>query len=299
MMKRVLVIGSKGRLGATLVAAWAGKYSVASISRGDFDLLRFDVLEKLLLETDAEWVVNASGLTSLEACEEDPQLAYLTNKEAVGIMASACKKTGKRLIHFSTDYVFDGEKGAAYGEEDPAFPLGTYGKSKLEGERLVLASEGKHFVFRVSWVFGIGRPAFPDAVIRNALESENVRAVTDKWSSPTSAEDIAGWVSAVIEKNGTGGLYHLSNSGACSWLEYAECTLESAKRAGIPVKTTAPQGISLSELGTLSAPRPKNSVLATDKFFSGFPVRNRSWQDALDEYVVKHVKRAVSKITAR
>lgn len=295
-MKKILVLGAAGRLGATVVAAWEKRYKVVALARGELDIADLVELERKINHIDAEWVVNCSGLTSLEACEENPEMAYRINAEAVGKMAEICSLRGKRLIHFSTDYVFDGEKGEPYLEEDEARPLGIYGKSKLDGERKVLVAGAEHFVFRVSWVFGIGRPAFPDAVIQRALESEKVVAVTDKWSAPTSASDIARWLIPVLEEDGGrgGGLYHLCNTGACSWLEYAASALRSAKAAGIPVKTICPQGISLSSFGALSAPRPAYSTLATDKFFQRFSCCNRSWQDALDEYVVKQVKPNIS-----
>jgi dTDP-4-dehydrorhamnose reductase len=232
------------------------------------------------------FLVNASGLTSLEKCEEAPGLAHRINAEAVGEMAAACAKKEIRFVHFSTDYVFDGNAAEPYAEDAPAAPLGVYGKSKLRGEQAALAANPDAYVFRVSWVFGPHRPAFPDMILERALHSESVEAVCDKFASPTYTHDIAFALSPLFDASPPApGLYHFCNTGVCSWVEYARHALECAQRVGLPVRTTEPVPVSLASLPALSAPRPVYSALATAKFARAFAHEPRSWREALADHV--------------
>ncbi len=283
---RVAIVGCRGRLGTTLLSEWSRKYQIAPYSRQDLDFADPDQIEKSVESIRADWVVNCAGMTSLEECEEKPDVARAVNAESVGILARHCRKHGMRLVHFSTDYVFDGSKTTPYLEEDPARPLGAYGESKLEGEGRTLDASSDHFVFRISWVFGPGRPAFPDAMISKATKETEVCAVSDKWASPTSALDVAGWVESVMKlPHAEGGLYHLSNSGVCSWQEYAQHSLDVFLRLGGELKTQEVLPLKLSELDLLSAPRPVYSAMNTGKFSRLVGFAPRPWQEALEEYL--------------
>lgn len=285
-MKKIVILGSKGRLGATLATCWKDRFDLSAVSRAELDITDTKALEHYLANLEADWVVNCSGMTSLEACQANPEAARQVNSLAVRKIAQHCAAKAIRFVHFSTDYVFNGKKETSYGESDEVCPLGVYGETKLEGERSTLEASALHFVFRVSWVLGIGRPAFPDAIIARAQESAEIQAVADKWSSPTSSADIADWLAPLLERNEkNGGLYHLCNSGRCSWLEYANETLKIAASLGIPVKTTQAEGILLRDLPSLTVPRPVNSCLSTEKFQNLFGIPLRSWQEALCDYV--------------
>jgi dTDP-4-dehydrorhamnose reductase len=288
----VAIFGSGGRLGATLAAAWRDRLPMLPFPRATLDVADSSAVDAAIEECAAAGVraiVNATGMTSLEACEDHPALAHRVNAAAVAQMARACAEKGIRFFHFSTDYVFDGKKQTPYQEEDAACPLSVYGETKLAGERATLEADGGHMVFRVAWVFGPGRPAFPDMVIQRAVEGGEVAVVADKWASPTSAEDVADWLFPLVKQardaSLPGGLFHLCNSGICSWMQYAEHALEAAQSAGLTVSTTRPAALALAEMKMFRAPRPVHSGMSNAKFEKMFGVHLRSWQDALSEYV--------------
>lgn len=289
----VAIIGSGGRLGGTLMRNWKEKFPLVSLNRSELDLADAQAVEaamRELVSRGVRCVVNASGMTSLEICEEQPDLARRVNAEAVQEMARICAENGIRLMHFSTDYVFDGKKERPYLEEDAPGPLSVYGESKLEGERAVLEADGGHLVFRVAWVFGPGRPAFPDMVIRRALDGGEVAVVADKWASPTSAEDVADWLLPLVlraaDPSLPGGLFHLCNSGVCSWMDYAVYALETARDIGLGVSTTRPQPLALADMKMFRAPRPVHSGMNTAKFQRAFGISPRSWQEGLRDYIL-------------
>jgi dTDP-4-dehydrorhamnose reductase len=288
----VAIFGSKGRIGAALVKAWQDDLRLLSFSRLDLDVtdsLAIDAAIEKCAAAQVCAIVNATGMTNLEACEDDPTTAHQVNAAAVAQMAQSCAQKGIRFFHFSTDYVFDGKKQEPYTEEDIAFPISVYGESKLAGERAALESDDRHFVFRVSWVFGLERPAFPDMVIQLATKGEDIAVVADKWASPTSAEDVASWLLPLVKRSQdaalSGGLFHLCNTGICSWIEYAEHALKVAQSIGVNISTTKPTPLALAEMKTLRASRPIYSAMSNEKFQKTFGVRLRSWQDALSEHV--------------
>jgi len=299
-MAEIYITGAGGRLGAALSELWSNvpfSHTVHPFPRAALDVANPDALAAFLDALPRGgakqpiFLVNASGLTSLEKCEEAAELAHRINAEAVGEMAAACAKKGIRFVHFSTDYVFDGKASEPYTEDAPAAPLSVYGKSKLCGEQAALSANPEAYVFRVSWVFGPHRPAFPDMIVQRALQSETVEAVCDKFSSPTYTHDIACGLSPLFEDSPPlPGLYHFCNTGVCSWVEYARHALECAQRVGLPVRTTEPVPVSLASLPSLSAPRPVYSALSIRKFARAFAHEPRSWQDALAEHVAARAK---------
>ena len=226
--RRILILGSRGRLAASLMATWAATHEVSGLARPSLDVADLDSLRRLLDLHEFDVLVNGTGLTNVDRCETAREEARAVNALAPGIMAECASQRGARLIHFSTDYVFDGTKRTAYTEEDLPSPLGWYGATKREGEEQVLARSPQHMVVRVSWVFGQSKPAFPDSLIERALRDERVEAIADKISCPTSAEDTAKWLEVFFDPSLAGGLYHACNSGECSWQEYGAKTLEFA-----------------------------------------------------------------------
>ena len=189
---KIVILGAGGRLGAALMREYRDRntISLASIMLSltwriwmmcarKLGAMNFDVL------------INAAAFTNVDACETERDRAFLINAEAPGVLAEICNEKDAKLIHFSTDYVFDGEKRAPYTEEDQANPISAYGESKLAGEKNVLAAEDGHLVVRVSWVFGPDRPSFIDAMIKRAQQDEKIDAISDKFSTPTYTHDIA------------------------------------------------------------------------------------------------------------
>src|SRR5438067_6949902 len=182
---RIVIIGSGGRLGAALMGEYRDEYDVAGFNHAQLDLSNLDGVREKLRSTNFDVLINAAAFTNVDLCETERDRAFTINGEAPGIVAEICRQKGAKLIHFSTDYVFDGDKRAPYIEEDEANPISVYGESKLAGEKNVLAAEGPHLVVRASWVFGPDRPSFIDGIIKRAKEDEEVDAIADKFSTPT------------------------------------------------------------------------------------------------------------------
>jgi len=189
------------------------------------------------------------------------------------------------MIHFSTDYVFDGEKRGPYVETDAAEPISVYGESKRTGEKLVLQTQDRHLVLRVSWVFGPDRPSFIDAMIKRAREEEHIDAVADKFSTPTYTHDIAEMVSRFFDVDVPGGILHFANNGECSWQEYAQHALDCCRASGISLKTKTVGPAKIADMKNWIARRPVYSVLSTAKYAKLTSVIPRSWRDAVSDYI--------------
>src|SRR6059058_4065732 len=189
-MMKIVILGTGGRLGAALARQFE-KYDLTALNREQVDLSDLDDLRSKLDPMSFDVLINAAGFTNVDACETERDRAFLINAEAPGVIAKICNAKHAKLIHFSTDYIFDGEKRTPYTEKDEANPISFYGASKLAGEKNVLAAENRHLVVRVSWVFGPDRPSFVDAMIKQAQENENVDAIADKFSAPTYTLDVA------------------------------------------------------------------------------------------------------------
>src|SRR5947208_14542146 len=163
---KIVVIGSAGRLGAALTREYQNKFAVTSANHAQLDLSDFDVIREKLRRTAFDVLINAAAFTNVDRCETERDQAFRINAEAPRVLAEICWKKNAKLIHFSTDYVFDGEKRAPYTEEDEANPVSVYGASKLAGEKNALSAENRHLVIRISWVFGPDRPSFIDGMIK-------------------------------------------------------------------------------------------------------------------------------------
>src|SRR5437773_2118254 len=168
---KIAILGTGGRLGAALVRELREKFDVAGFNRAQVDLSKLDDLRANLGAMDFDVLINAAAFTNVDLCETQREQAFLINAEAPRLLANLCSEKNAKLIHFSTDYVFDGQKRAPYTEEDEANPISNYGESKLAGEKNVLAAQNRHLVVRVSWVFGPDRPSFIDGMIKRAQEN--------------------------------------------------------------------------------------------------------------------------------
>jgi len=284
---KILVLGAHGRLGASLLSAWDGKHEVRGMVRPTLDVADSAGLRAQLTAETYDVLLNATGATNVDRCESEPQEAQQVNVEAPRIMAEVSRDKGARLVHFSTDYVFDGEAEQPYDEESDARPLGVYGETKRAGERAVLAVDPLHVIMRVSWVFGPSKASFPDAIIAKARTHSRVEAIADKFSSPTSAEDIATWLTPFFDPQAPGGLYHACNAGACSWQEYGSFALTCAREAGVALATHDVHASLLADMVAFIAPRPRYSVLSTAKLTRVTGITPRHWRDALRHYLLK------------
>lgn len=284
-MSRILILGGKGRLGAALTRQWAPRHSVRALARPELDVADLPALERLLADADYDVLVNATGLTHVDRCETARQEAETVNALAPGVMARAAAARHARFLHFSTDYVFDGQQTAPYTESDPARPLSHYGHTKLAGEHATLAASDQHLVVRVSWVFGPDKPSFVDMIIERALAQDRVEAIADKTSCPTSAEDVALWLAPFLDTPLPGGLYHACNTGSCTWQAYGQHALDCARAAGLPLRTPTVAPIRLTDLKTFAAPRPPHTALNTAKLTTVTGLTPRPWQEALAEFL--------------
>lgn len=284
---KLLVFGSAGRLGAALMGEYQGKYDVAGFNHAELDLSNFDKIREKLGETDFDVLINAAAFTNIDLCETQPDQAFRINAEAPRVLAEICSEKNAKLIHFSTDYVFDGEKRAPYTEEDEANPISIYGESKLAGEKNVLAGHNAHLVLRVSWVFGPDRPSFIDGMIKRAQENEKVDAIADKFSTPTYTHDIAQMLPQFFDGDGEGGILHFANAGKCSWQEYAQWALDCCREFGLPIKAKTVGPLKLNDMQAWVARRPVYSVLSTAKYthLTGMPPR--TWREAVADYITR------------
>ena len=282
---KLLVVGSAGRLGAALMREYQGKFDVTGFNHPQLDLSNLDKIREKLGETDFDLVINAAAFTNVDRCETERDLAFLVNGEAPGILAKICGDKGAKLIHFSTDYVFDGEKRAPYTEEDEANPISIYGESKLAGEKNVLAAQNRHLVVRVSWVFGPDRPSFVDGMIKRAQENEKIDAIADKFSTPTYTHDVAKMLPQFFDSDIEGGILHFANAGKCSWQEYAQWALDCCREFGVPVKARTVGALSLNDMKDWVARRPVYSVLSTAKYAQLTGTPPRTWREAVADYI--------------
>ncbi len=282
---RILVLGAGGRLGAALVREWGGPArGVEGLDRQALDFSDLEAVRRTVSEREFDVVANCAALTDVDRCEREPELGFLVNSRAVSVLAAVCAAKGARLLHVSTDYVFDGEKREPYVEEDEARPVSEYGRSKLAGEEAVLAASGQNLVVRVSWVFGPDRPSFVDGILRKAREGGELSAVADKFAAPTYTLDAARGMRALIE-GGASGLVHLCNRGGCSWRDYGQYALECASEAGTVLKQREVLPIQMADLKAFVAKRPVYSVMDPGRFERLTGSRMRTWEESVAEYV--------------
>ena len=283
---KIMILGTAGRLGAAIAREFKD-YDVTGFNREQLDLSDLDGLRTKLDPLNFDVLINAAGFTNVDVCETERDRAFRINAEAPGVLAEICNEKDAKLIHFSTDYVFDGEKRAPYTEEDLANPISAYGESKLAGEKNVLAVEDGHLVARVSWVFGPDRPSFIDAMIKRAQQDEKIDAVSDKFSTPTYTHDIARMLPLFFDRAVEGGILHFANAGKCSWQEYAQWVLDCCRDAGISLKGRTVGALTLNDMTNWVARRPVYSVLSTAKYTQLTGTPPRAWREAVADYITR------------
>jgi dTDP-4-dehydrorhamnose reductase len=305
---KIVILGAGGRLGAALLREYREKYDLTGFNHAQLDLANLDDVRGKLGAMNFDVLINAAAFTNVDACETERDRAFRINAEAPGVLAEICNEKDAKLIHFSTDYVFDGKKRAPYTENDQANPISAYGESKLAGEKNVLAAEDGHLVVRVSWVFGPDRPSFIDAMIKRAQQDEKIDAISDKFSTPTYTHDIAEMLGRFLDNwsrrapapdglwaSRLQGIVHFANTGKCSWQEYAQWALDCCRDAGISLKARTVGALKLSEMTRLRqgyggqapwvARRPVYSVLSTVKYTELTGTAPRAWREAVTDYI--------------
>lgn len=284
---KIVILGAGGRLGAALLGEYRDKFEVTGFDRTQLDLSDLSGVREKLGKTGFDVLINAAGFTNVDLCETQPDRAFLINAEAPRVLAEICGEKSAGLIHFSTDYVFDGEKREPYTEEDKANPISIYGETKLAGEKNVLAAQDRNLVVRVSWVFGPDRPSFIDALIKGAQESERVDAIADKFSAPTYTHDIARMLPQFFDRDVESGILHFANTGQCSWQEYAQWALDCCHDAGLPLRARTVGAGKLENMVNWTARRPVYSVLSTAKYTKLTGTSPRTWREAVSDYITR------------
>jgi dTDP-4-dehydrorhamnose reductase len=231
-------------------------------------------------------LISAAAATNVDWCEQHQADAERINAHAVAELGALSAERGVRCLHVSTDYVFDGLASRPYGEEDPALPISVYGKSKRLGEELLLQADPNHLVIRVSWVFGPDKPSFIDWALDQALSRETISAIDDKVSSPTYTLDFVQWIRPLLFEFPIGGILHLCNPGGCTWREYAQWAIDSARAEGVHFKTHQVLPITLESMSTFVARRPLYTVLEPGSFKGNRPL-DTPWKDAVRDFVRK------------
>lgn len=281
MIKRILLLGKNGQVGWELQRALAPLGQLVMHDRTTCDLAYSNSLARVIKSAAPDIIVNAAAYTAVDRAEKENEKAYQINAEAVAQLANAAADHNALLVHYSTDYVFDGHQELPYSETDIPNPLSIYGASKQGGERAIIASGCDHLIFRTSWVFAARGANFAKTMLRMSMEREELRVVADQFGAPTSAELIADVTAhalrAVGSKAAPGGLYHLSAGGETSWHGYAAFVIEYARALGLPVKTQVVKAITTAEY-PLPAARPVNSRLNTEKLQSTFNLTLPRWQ---------------------
>jgi dTDP-4-dehydrorhamnose reductase len=285
---KIVIIGSSGRLGAALMREYRTKFQLAGFNHAQLDLSNLGDIRQKLRGTNFDVLINAAAFTNVDLCETERDRAFLINAEAPGVLARICRDKRAKLIHFSTDYVFDGEKRAPYTEEDQAKPISVYGESKLIGETNVLAAGNGHLVVRVSWVFGPDRPSFIDGIIKRAQENRKLDAIADKFSTPTYTLDIAAALPRFFTRaTDYGGTVHFANARECSWQEYGQWALDCCHEAGLPLEATTVGARKLKDMANWIARRPVYSVLSTAKYTRLTGTPSRTWREAVADYITR------------
>jgi dTDP-4-dehydrorhamnose reductase len=279
---RTLLIGAGGQLGTDLADRLAGPRLVAT-ARGQLDVTDPVAVERTLAEVEPAVVLNTAAYHRVDDIESDPAPAFQVNVVAVHHLARACARHGARLVHFSTDYVFGGDRPGPYPESAPPAPLSAYGTSKLAGEYLVRQASERHVVVRSAGLYGVAGSSgkggnFVETMLRLSREGRPIRVVDDQVLGPTYTADLAEAVVRLLAVDPPGGVYHLTNGGACSWFAFARRIFDLAGRAPDLAPTTS---------AAFGAParRPANSVLLNTRAAAlGLPPL-RAWDEALRAYL--------------
>jgi dTDP-4-dehydrorhamnose reductase len=278
-VRRFLILGAQGQLGFELQNAFQDAGQVIALGREACDLGNPSSIRAAVQAERPDVILNAAAYTAVDRAESEPELALRINGEAPGILAEEAKKSNALLVHYSTDYVFDGTKAAPWVEDDPTHPLNVYGETKLSGERNIQQAGGQYLIFRTSWVFSPRGNNFLLTMLRLGSERNELRIVEDQRGAPTSALALASATRRIIDAGqGDPGIYHMTCAGETTWCGFARAIFARA-RAERPWASVI--GIPSSEYPT-PARRPSNSVLSNAKLKSTFGVELPTWETALE-----------------
>jgi len=285
-MTRILLTGKTGQVGYELERSLQGLGEIIALDRSQMDLANLDQVRDVIRSIKPNLIINSAAYTAVDKAESEPELAMRINGEAPGVMAEEAKKLGAAMIHYSTDYVFDGSKSTRYVETDPTCPINVYGATKLAGEQAIRSAGIPHLILRTSWVYGMRGNNFLRTILRLAQERDELRIVADQHGAPTWCRTIADTTVHIIAQSKCAqlgqewwqersGIYHLTAQGQTTWYGFTQAILENATIVKKPV---------LAPIATqdypLPAKRPTNSAVSSEKLISVF-CRLPNWEAAL------------------
>ncbi|HUN55062.1 MAG TPA: dTDP-4-dehydrorhamnose reductase [Smithella sp.] len=292
---KILLLGHKGMLGSDLLLKLSHEHEVIGMDKEEINIVSASECQKAIKDTRPDIVINAAAFTNVDGCEAAREECFAVNAEAVKNIADACRDKNIRIIHFSTDYVFDGTSRNPYKEDDPCNPINAYGESKLTGERYLQSLSDNYILIRTSWLFGPKGKNFVGAILEKARAKNFIRdtmekakaekdgpstlsVVDDQVGSPTYTKDLAGAVDLLIDKNAQG-IFHVTNRGSCSWHQFAIKILQEAGIDDIEVLAIK------SDQLQRPAVRPAYSILSMQKFVQTTGKAMQPWQLALKDYL--------------
>lgn len=283
----LLLLGANGQVGCALQRSLAPLGHLKACDRHSADLEDTQALASLIHRVKPGIIVNAAAYTAVDQAESERAKAETVNTKAVAVLAEVSRNIGALLVHYSTDYVFDGNQEQPYREQDPTNPLSVYGQTKLAGEQALKESGCKHLIFRTSWVYANGGHNFPSTILRLARERDSLSVVADQYGAPTHAELIADVTALCLyrisldpgQQKANLGTYHMAAQGKTNWHEFAQYLITAAQEAGLVLQTT-PEGVQAinSDEYTTAAQRPTNSLLNTQNLTETFGIYLPPWQ---------------------
>jgi dTDP-4-dehydrorhamnose reductase len=268
------------------------EHDVVALSRAQLDLGSATSIGRVLGNLDYDRLFLTGAATGVDHCENNADEAHEVNAEGPRIVAEISAGKGAHVTYIGTDMVFDGAKAGPYLETDRPAPISVYGVSKLAGEQAVLAASADNLVARVSWVFGPGRPAFPEWIIGQACAKEHLTLPGDKTACPTYTLDLIEWLDALVFSRPDGpssGIFHLCNSEPCNWRDWGQFCIDTARDAGLPVIAREITPVAVDSVAAFVAKRPHNSAMDTEKFHNLTGIRPRGWRAAIRDHVLQNI----------
>ena len=286
---RILLTGKGGQVGHELRHTLAPIAEVIAVGTHDCDFTDADAIEALVSRVKPHMIINPAAYTAVDKAESEPDRAAAINAMAPGVLAKQAQRLDALLIHYSTDYVFDGTQSTPYTEVDRTNPQSVYGATKLAGETVIQQQGARHLILRTSWVYGLHGQNFPKTMLRLATERETLNVVADQWGAPTSASLLANVTAQLLTQPITAaqsGVYHVSASGRTNWHAYACRVIERARALGWPLKVPA-QAVNAIPTSAYPTPakRPPSGCLDTTKFQKTFGIHLPSWDSEVDAFI--------------
>jgi dTDP-4-dehydrorhamnose reductase len=275
---KILLLGHKGMLGSDLLTQMRLHHDVVGMDQDEIDITSAADCGKAIEDTAPQIIINAAAYTNVDGCEAAKEECFAVNAEAVKNIATACHSKNIRIIHFSTDYVFNGSASSPYKEDENCDPINIYGASKLAGEQYLQSLAQNYIIIRTAWLYGANGKNFVRTILEKAKTTPKLTVVDDQIGSPTHTKDLAAAVDHLIEKNAQG-IFHVTNRGSCSWYQFAVKILQEAGMDDVEVSPIK------SEKLVRAAKRPANSVMSMQKFIATTGKAMQPWQLGLKDYL--------------